>query len=561
MKRTFTKDEWKSVAGATEKPRRLKLELNQDGYVVCPVEGCDSDAYKSKRGCRKHVFVKHGWYYYFEQKPHIEESFPEIKLPKPHLKAGRFKTLDLPYFREDCNLAQEFRNWICSAGGGGKDLNQAQQICKKILKFAKFCCKDIDESAPITKLTIEYCIGSVEHIESFLKYLDEQCELGKPGVLSYLQSLSHCLDFIRYQGITSSKIAVFMATEVYLSRAKQCLRKKMRVEWNSLLSIEHFESINCWASLTELQKVIPYHKEKYKQIIKLCQSGGGNPHDLSFATSFVVALLFLNVKGSRPMTFQYLTMPMIMSAFNSNVIDQTFFKTNEKYGFDSLVFKDESLQLIKLYTDHVREKLFPKCDYLLICKNGNQLSNLGDIFGRMVYQAIGKYINPTRYRQIIETESVKLLSVEEQSLISFDQKHTSNVAKVHYQKQRSREVARKSSECLQKMIEIQKSADHQIEEHASAVLEIKQSEENKENEKVDLEHEKHNEEIISSEKTETFRRKKCPFSKEEDNFLIKGIKKYGKGKWMSILNDPEYKFHSSRKNSTLIMRAKAKKFI
>jgi len=204
MKRTFTKEEWKSVAGATEKPRRLKLELNQDGYFVCPVEGCDSDAYKSKRGCRKHVFVKHGWYYYFEQKPQIEKSFPEKKLPKENLKTGRFKTLDLPYFPEDCKIAQDFRTWICSAGGGGKDLNQAKQICKKILKFSKFCCKDVDEYAPITKLTLEYCIGSVKHIESFLQYLDKECELGKPGVISYLQSLCHCLDFIRYQGITSS---------------------------------------------------------------------------------------------------------------------------------------------------------------------------------------------------------------------------------------------------------------------------------------------------------------------------------------------------------------------
>jgi len=312
MKRTFTKEEWKSVTGATEKPRRLKLESNQDGYFVCPVEGCDSDAYKSKRGCRKHVFVKHGWYYYFEQKPLIEESFPEKKLTKTKIPIGaRVKTLDLPYFPEDCKLAQDFKTWICSAGGGGKDLNQAKQICKKILKFLKFCCKDVDDGASITKSTLEYCIGSVEHIETFLKYLDEQCELGKPGVISYMQSLTHCLDFIRYQGITASKMAVFMATEVYLSRAKQCLRKKMRVEWNSLLSIEHFESINCWATLTELQKVIPFYTDKYKQIVKLCRTGGGSPHDLSFATSFIVSLLFLKVKGSRLMTFQYLTVQMI----------------------------------------------------------------------------------------------------------------------------------------------------------------------------------------------------------------------------------------------------------
>jgi hypothetical protein len=45
--------------------------------------------------------------------------------------------------------------------------------------------------------------------------------------------------------------------------------------------------------------------------------------------------------------------------------------------------------------------------------------------------------------QIIETESVKNLDLEEQQLVSEDQKHSSNVARVHYQKLRSREVALK----------------------------------------------------------------------------------------------------------------------
>ena len=67
-------------------------------------------------------------------------------------------------------------------------------------------------------------------------------------------------------------------------------------------------------------------------------------------------------------------------------------------------------------------------------------------------QAIGKYVNPTRYRQIIETESSDLLSVEEQGVISLDQKHTSNVAKVHYQKKRSRSVAQKAMNCTEKLI-------------------------------------------------------------------------------------------------------------
>ena len=42
----------------------------------------------------------------------------------------------------------------------------------------------------------------------------------------------------------------------------------------------------------------------------------------------------------------------------------------------------------------------------------------------------------------------------------------------------------------------------------------------------------------------------------EDSFLKQGVSKYGMGKWTSILNDSNYKFHSSRKASTLAVRAK-----
>jgi hypothetical protein len=69
-----------------------------------------------------------------------------------------------------------------------------------------------------------------------------------------------------------------------------------------------------------------------------------------------------------------------------------------------------------------------------------------------VFEAIGKYIHPTRYRQIIETESVNNLDLEEQQLVSEDQKHSgSNVARVRYQKLRSREVALKGRSCMEKL--------------------------------------------------------------------------------------------------------------
>ena len=60
---------------------------------------------------------------------------------------------------------------------------------------------------------------------------------------------------------------------------------------------------------------------------------------------------------------------------------------------------------------------------------------------KLVYQAIGKYIHPTSFRQIIERESAKKLSLEDQKNISSDQKHSSQVARIYYQKNTSRRVA------------------------------------------------------------------------------------------------------------------------
>ena len=102
--------------------------------------------------------------------------------------------------------------------------------------------------------------------------------------------------------------------------------------------------------LEELQKVIiPYHFEKYKQIILNASSPFLSiaVHDLSFATSFIVATLFLIVKASRPMTYQFLTVQMVESIGENRIINQTIFKTKEKYKFDSLILSNDVLTLIK----------------------------------------------------------------------------------------------------------------------------------------------------------------------------------------------------------------------
>ena len=69
-----------------------------------------------------------------------------------------------------------------------------------------------------------------------------------------------------------------------------------------------------------------------------------------------------------------------------------------------------------------------------------------NIFGRIVYQAIGKYINPSCYRQLIETESIEKPDITEQENVSEDQKHNPAVAKMHYLKRKSEDIAVKAKD-------------------------------------------------------------------------------------------------------------------
>ena len=91
------------------------------------------------------------------------------------------------------------------------------------------------------------------------------------------------------------------------------------------------------------------------------------------------------------MTYQFLTTNMISSLpENGGIIDSTMFKTALSYSFDSLLIKSDVMKILTQYTTYIRPQLNPQCQYLLISRNGTQLKKLGDIFGRMVFQAIGK---------------------------------------------------------------------------------------------------------------------------------------------------------------------------
>jgi len=199
--------------------------------------------------------------------------------------------------------------------------------------------------------------------------------------------------------------------------------------------------------------------------------------------------------------------------------------------------------------------LKPQCDFVLVTRNGGQHGKLGETMSKLVFDAFGTYIHPTRYRQIVETQSLNQLTSEEQRFLSEDQKHSSAVAKVHYQKQRSREVALKGHECLQKLqgtkgSEVDDDVHARLGGSTSSSGPSVETAQNK-NSSTPIKDTLPKRNLHLQRKT----RHVLKFTKEEDDFLKEGIIKHGFGQWTAILRDSDFAFQDGRTADSLKKRA------
>ena len=313
-------------------------------------------------------------------------------------------------------FAKGFCKWLTSMTGGSRPENQADQIVSRALKFLKSVSSDDLSFEEVTDgIGIDFYLGSGRDISDFIENLESKTGVGHSGQLGYINALCDLIDYRKYQGVTSQVLQKFSVVEMLLRKARKCVSKEMRIQWNSQLDIESLEKRGHWATLENLQDVIPFHLEHYKTTLESCQE---NPRsltskDLTFATRFIAVYLFLNVKGTRPMTYQFLMVEMFQDAKQCNgFVDQNKFKTADSYSFDSFKLDSTSIKVVDQYVKHIRQLIGPKWNHLLLNRNGMQFSKLTDCMGKLVFEAIGKYIHPIRYRQIIETESSQLLMTD-----------------------------------------------------------------------------------------------------------------------------------------------------
>ena len=392
----------------------------------------------------------------FDEKPNVQDLTKKVCSPNNLGRVNKCRTHDIPSFSKDSEFAKDFCMWLTSMTGGSRPENQADQIVSRALKFLKSVSSDDLSFEEVTDgIDIDFYSGSGRDISDFIENLESKTGMGHSGQLGYINALCDLIDYRKYQGVTSQVLQNFSVVEMLLRKARKCVSKKMRIQWNSELDIERLEKRGHWATYTG--ESTRCHSISFGTLQDYAQSCQENPRsvtskDLTFATRFIAVYLFLNVKGTRPMTYQFLKVEMFQDAKQCDgFVDQKKFKTADSYSFDSFKLDSTSIKVVDQYVKHIRPLIGPKCNHLLLNRNGMQFSKLTDCMGKLVFEAIGKYTHPTRYLQIIETESSQLLTTKECQLVSEDQKHSSCVAKVHYRKRRSRDVALKGNACLKRL--------------------------------------------------------------------------------------------------------------
>ena len=607
--------DWSSLPGARLKKRKLYLEEDGRGLFICPVLACLHEGYKSKRGLRKHINVVHEWYFYFDLQPPVKR---EEAQPREHNRR-KASTHQIPAFSIQSGCGSLFAAWLGTPCGGGKSAKDAKQITTRAMKFLMFCVGDSEDGLCAPESYIDCCLCSPTMLMKFLQAVVDEWGLKAAGALSYPHAITDLLDYRKCQGVADGTLRLFAVMEVYLRRSKTTLYKKRNLEYSRDLSLESLMAQGSWASIDDIERVIPHHSPRYQELYK--QAGDTEAPQLSiselaFATRFIISFLLLRVKCTRPMSLQYLTMQMIDAADkNGGFVDQSQFKTADKFVFDTLKFSQPALDILHGYCTRIRPLCKPKCDYAIVTTSGTQYTAFCNAMSMLTFDAIGKHITPTRYRAIIETASIERLEPDKQAIVSKDQKHSSYVARRCYQKQLSRTVATDGAEAIRELVGTgrDKHTDLLADSlritggEATQVEDIPNQDSSQSLPNGHLTHpqllppatstdvgsasttkdtsvkkghttepiivtefspEKMPDEVVGANlidqddievKQEELRsgKKFMTFTKEEDQYLRHGFNKYNKSskKWSDILHDKELRFQEGRTRDSLRVRA------
>ena len=115
-----SKKDWSGAVGGFHKPRRLKLKFVETESVYRgPVKHCQHIGFRSKGGCRQHVYTHHSWYYYFHSKPSKHDAFPKDITTGDLCELPKKQYQKIPCFQRSIALSVALQKWWGGGGGGG----------------------------------------------------------------------------------------------------------------------------------------------------------------------------------------------------------------------------------------------------------------------------------------------------------------------------------------------------------------------------------------------------------------------------------------------------------
>ena len=101
-------------------------------------------------------------------------------------------------------------------------------------------------------------------------------KLGHSGRLSYLNDLHDLMDFRKFSGPPGNVLCDFAITDIYIKRAKCLVSRNMRVQSIKDHDVDSLEGKGNWASIEELQTVIPFHREHFEDILNRCKESSSS---------------------------------------------------------------------------------------------------------------------------------------------------------------------------------------------------------------------------------------------------------------------------------------------
>ena len=149
---------------------------------------------------------------------------------------------------------------MCSSTGGARTKAHANQTCSRVLKFVQYSQDDLMLEG-IEGPKIDYFLASMACLSAFLQHLEEEKSIGFAGSVTSMLCLT--MEYRKFKVVSASILENFSVAEVILKRAKRCIGRKMRVQWTVEFDVDTLERKGHWASLKDLQKVIPFHMGGY----------------------------------------------------------------------------------------------------------------------------------------------------------------------------------------------------------------------------------------------------------------------------------------------------------